>query len=275
MTDSSKAVRVPAAYIPHGGGPLPILGDPEHVSMVKWLGTFASTYLKDGRTPKACLVISAHWEEALPTVQTGEAPSLYYDYYGFPKESYNLRYPIKPDQGLVQRVQELLSGAGIKYSVNAERGYDHGVFIPMMLIYPNANIPTIQLSLVKGLDPEVHIKMGEALAPLREEGVFILGSGMSYHNMRGFRDSKADQDSIPFHAYLRETLADNNKSYEEKKKGLVQWTQAPKARLNHPREEHLIPIMTILGSSKSTGGEAKEVFFDNVSGVKCAGYVFD
>jgi len=159
--------------------------------------------------------------------------------------------------------------------VDAERGYDHGVFIPMMLIYPDANIPTIQLSLVKGLDPEVHVKIGEALAPLREEGVFILGSGMSYHNMRGFRDSNADQDSIPFHAYLRATLADNNKSYEEKKTGLVNWTQAPKARQNHPREEHLIPLMTIFGAAKSTGGEAKEVFFDNVSGVKCAGYVFD
>jgi len=255
-------------------GPMPILGDAEHKHMAAWLRKFASTYLSENK-PKACLVISAHWEAPKATVQSGDTNELYYDYYNFPKEAYNLSYPVTPAKDLSKRVIELLSKEHFPYAVDSKRGYDHGMFVPMMLIYPDADIPTIQLSLVSGLDPELHIKIGEALAPLRDEGVFILGSGMSYHNMRGFRDSKSDKDSEPFHQYLRETLADDTKSYEDKMEGLIDWDKAPKARLNHPREEHLIPLMCIFGSSISSGGKAKEVYFHPVAGVKCAGYIFE
>jgi 4,5-DOPA dioxygenase extradiol len=261
--------------IAHGGGPLPILGDKDHKTMVTWLSTFASKYLSK-TPPTSCLVISAHWEASEPTIQSGDTSSLYYDYYGFPDEAYSLTYPVKPAKELAQRIHSLLDQAGIKNKFDKERGFDHGVFIPMKIIFPDAQIPTIQLSLVSGLDPEFHVKLGEALAPLRDEGVFILGSGMSYHNMRGFGDYKSNQDSEPFHKYLRDALADDGKSFEEKARKLIRWKKdAPKAKECHPREEHLIPLMSIFGTSKSSGGKGKEVFFDDVVKVKSAGYIFE
>jgi aromatic ring-opening dioxygenase catalytic subunit (LigB family) len=257
------------------------MGDEGHRTMIDWLKKFAATYLSKNK-PTACLVISAHWEAPVATVQSGDTSSLYYDYYNFPKETYNLSYPVAPAKHLSQRVTELLKKANIPNSIDSKRGYDHGVFIPMMLIYPDADIPTIQLSLVSGLDPQTHIKIGEALAPLRDEGVFILGSGMSYHNMRGFGESRANKDSEPFHQYLRDTLNDDDnssnskkKTYAQKVQGLMDWKKAPKARENHPREEHLIPLMCIAGTSSNSGGKSKEVFYDDVIGVKCSGYVFD
>lgn len=166
--------RIPSAFVPHGGGPLPILGDRAHKTLTAWLSNFVSTHLSRNK-PTSCLIISAHWEAPVTTLQTGDTSSLYYDYYGFPKEAYNLNYPLKPAPELAKRVAGLLDKAGIQHKSDSERGFDHGVFIPMMLLFPDGDIPTMQISLVGGLDPEVHIKLGEALAPLRDEGVFILG----------------------------------------------------------------------------------------------------
>ncbi|CAL8074570.1 unnamed protein product [Orchesella dallaii] len=274
-TARTMSTRIPCAYIPHGGGPLPILGDKAHVEMVNWLKKFVGTYLTGDKKPTSCLVISGHWEEKLPTVQSGETTELYYDYYGFPKESYNLKYTLPGATSLSKRVGELLESANIPYKVNKNRGYDHGVFIPMKILFPEGDIPTIQLSLVSGLNPMAHIKLGEALAPLRDEGVFILGSGMSYHNMRGFNNAQSNKDSDPFHEYLRNSLV-NTENYEDKVAALDQWAKAPKARDCHPREEHLIPLHVILGTAKHDENvEVREVFYDNVAGVKCAGYIFE
>ena len=133
--------------------------------------------------PKQLLIISAHWEEKRPTVLSGAAHPLLYDYYGFPESSYELKWPAAGAPDLAKRVAELLNNAGIASGFDAKRGLDHGVFIPMLVAQPDASIPTTQLSLVAGLDPEAHIRMGAALAPLRDEGVFIIASGMSFHNM--------------------------------------------------------------------------------------------
>src|SRR5262249_18153476 len=137
--------------------------------------------------PKALLVISAHWEEPVPTVMTSERPPMLYDYYGFPAASYEITWPAPGHPALAARTRELLGGAGFKTAADAQRGFDHGTFVPLKLAYPAAEVPTVQLSLKAGLDPAEHLAMGRALAPLRDEGVLLLGSGMTYHNMRGFR----------------------------------------------------------------------------------------
>jgi len=204
--------RLPSAYIPHGGGPLPVLGDAFHRSLVDWLGNFVSKYLSPQK-PTSILVISAHWEAPVATVQSGDVSSLYFDYYGFPREAYTLEYPVPAARSLATRVVELLTKANIPNAVDTQRGFDLGVVIPLKIMCPAAGIPTLQLSLVKNLDPEMHLRIREALAPLMENGVFILGSGMSYERIR---KSKSNEDSEPFHAYLRNALGDERKQYQEK-----------------------------------------------------------
>src|SRR5690606_15330538 len=125
-----------------------------------------------------------------PTVTTAERPPMLYDYSGFPPESYRVTWPARGNPALANRVRGLLEKAGSKTAADAKRGYDHGTFVPLKLTYPDAEIPTVQLSLKTGLDPAEHLAMGRALAPLRDEGVFIVGSGMSFHNMRAFRDRR-------------------------------------------------------------------------------------
>ena len=139
-----------------------------------------------GQRPTAILVISGHWEEAQPTVHVGRNPPLLFDYYGFPEHTYRLSYPAPGSPELAKRVRDLLAAAGIDSGEEAERGLDHGVFVPFLLVYPEADIPVVQLSLRQDLDPAAHLAIGRALAPLRDEGVLIVGSGMSFHNLRAF-----------------------------------------------------------------------------------------
>ena len=243
---------MPVAYIPHGGGPWPFvdMGLPrdEVDGLAKYLRDLSSL---PKTPPKALLVVSAHWEEATPTVMTSPTPPIFYDYYGFPPASYEITWPAPGDPSLAARVQSLLEGAGFSTAADAKRGFDHGTFIPLKLTYPDANVPTIQLSLKKGLDPKEHLAIGKALAPLRDDGVFIVGSGMSYHNMRGFGDPRAHGSAETFDAWLHETVAANA---DERDRRLADWVKAPAARQVHPREEHLIPLMVIAGAAGSDRG---------------------
>lgn len=176
---------------------------------------------------------------------------MFYDYYGFPAETYKLSWPAPGHRGIAQRAAELLGAAGFETRTNEQRGFDHGTFIPLMVSYPEGDIPTVQLSLKFGLDPKEHIAIGEALQPLREEGVLILGSGMSYHNMRGFRDPSARPISAVFDAWLKESVTQEAAIRNE---SLANWERAPKARLCHPREEHLLPLMVIAGAAGNDKG---------------------
>lgn len=244
--------RLPVVFLPHGGGPWPFVD----VGMGKAEFDELAGYLRSIRAlpktpPKALLVISAHWEEPAPTVMTAERPPMFYDYYGFPPESYTLQWPAPGAPELAGRVRELLGAAGFETATNAKRGFDHGTFVPLKLTYPDAEVPTIQLSLKLGLDPEEHLAMGRALAPLRDEGVFILGSGMTYHNMRGFRDPSAGAVSEAFDGWLRETMALPS---NERDARLAAWASAPAARLAHPREEHLLPLMVVAGAAGADRG---------------------
>lgn len=254
--------RMPVVYLPHGGGPWPFVELPmfdrgEVTALAEYLRTLEQQL---GARPKAVLVISAHWEEPVPTLMTAARPPLYYDYYGFPEESYRITWPAPGAPQLAERVKELLTAAGLPAAVNAERGFDHGTFIPLKLTFPNADIPTLQLSLMRGLDPAAHIALGRVLAPLRDEGVLIVGSGMSYHNMRGFGTTAGRSVSELFDAWLRETATAEPKPRDER---LAQWESAPAARQAHPREEHLMPLMVIAGAA---GADRGKVGFDGSFG---------
>ncbi|WP_163994020.1 DODA-type extradiol aromatic ring-opening family dioxygenase [Pyxidicoccus caerfyrddinensis] len=254
---SDKAVaggeRMPVVFMPHGGGPWPFVD----MGIDDKPGIAALTeYLQSVRTlpktpPKALLVVSAHWEEPVPTVMTSPRPPILYDYYGFPPASYQITWPAPGHPQLAARVQELLGAAGFQTATDAQRGYDHGTFIPLKLTYPDADVPTVQLSLVQGLDPEVHLAMGRALAPLRDEGVFIIGSGMSYHDLRGFFGPGALRTSEAFDVWLRETATLDAKARDAR---LAAWNTAPSGRQSHPREEHLLPLMVIAGAAGADRG---------------------
>ncbi len=251
---SRRSERLPVVCLPHGGGPWPFvdLGLPK-AEVDGLAGYLRAVRGVTASAPKAVLVVSAHWEQPVPTVMTAERPPLYFDYYGFPPESYRLTWPAPGDPALAARVQELLRGAGMKTAADGRRGFDHGTFIPLMLTYPDARVPTVQLSLRAGLDPEEHLAIGRALAPLRDEGVFIVGSGMTYHNMRGFGRPDARSDSAAFDAWLHETMS---LPAADRDRRLARWTSAPSARACHPREEHLLPLMVVAGAAGDDGGTA-------------------
>jgi aromatic ring-opening dioxygenase catalytic subunit (LigB family) len=246
-------MRMPTVYLPHGGGPWPFvevgLGSrAEQAALAKYLRDLAHA---PGERPKAVLVISAHWEERVPTVMTSAAPPMLYDYYGFPPASYEITWPAPGHPELASRVRSLLERAGLEADTDPERGYDHGTFVPLKLTYPDADMRICQLSLVRGLDPATHLALGRALAPLRDEGVFIIGSGLSYHNLRAFSPD-ARPVSVAFDNWLRETTL---KPQAERDRALVDWARAPSARLAHPREEHLMPLMVVAGAAGSDLGK--------------------
>ncbi|MBI4083065.1 MAG: dioxygenase [Candidatus Lambdaproteobacteria bacterium] len=262
---------LPTLYIPHGGGPCFFMawtmGPPDTwermAAYLRGLGTSLPAL------PEALLVISAHWEEPAATVTTAGAPPLLFDYYGFPPHTYALTWPAPGQPALAERVRALLGGAGFATAADGRRGYDHGVFIPLKVAFPGANIPTVQLSLLAGLDPIQHLAMGRALAPLREEGVLIVGSGMSYHNMRAFMTAAAGPDSDAFDGWLAETVALEPALRDAR---LVEWEQAPAARRCHPREEHLLPLMVAAGAAGSDRGRRE--FRDRVMGSTVSAHRF-
>jgi aromatic ring-opening dioxygenase catalytic subunit (LigB family) len=262
--------RMPVVFLPHGGGPWPFadtgIGEPQELSEL-------SAYLRGinlvpPTPPKALLVVSAHWEEPNPTVMSGPQPPMLYDYHGFPPESYQVTWPAPGSPQLAQRVQTLLQQAGINAAANAERGFDHGTFVPLKLTYPEADVPTVQLSLKRGLDPAEHIAIGRALEPLRDEGVFIIGSGMTYHNLRAF-NPRARPVAEAFDAWLRETAV---LGAAERDRRLSAWTDAPQARAAHPREEHLLPLMVIAGAAGADVG--KLAYNGTILGLRLSAYHF-
>lgn len=263
--------RQPTFFIPHGGGPC---------FFMEWMRGPADTWDRmraflEGmietleQRPKAIVAISAHWEEERFTVHTGTKPELLFDYYGFPEHTYQLQFPAQGSPELAARVGKLLEEAGIPVGAERQRGWDHGVFIPFMLITPQADIPVVQLSLQQGLDPQAHIAMGAALEPLRSEGVLIVGSGMSYHNLRAFGPAGAEISQV-FDDWL--TAAVETPDAEQRNTALTRWDRAPAAHLAHPREEHLIPLMVASGAAGHDVG--RRVYSDKVSGLAMSAYRF-
>lgn len=251
---SHDSPRMPVIYLPHGGGPWPFvdLGGFVEPQEVRSLSEYLRGVVTElPRRPSALVVVSAHWEAPVPTVMTSPRPPIFYDYYGFPPESYEITWPAPGKPELAARVRQLLDAAGIPSAEDGARGFDHGTFIPLKLTFPDADVPTVQLSLEEGLDPVRHLAIGRALAPLRDDGVLLVGSGMSYHNMRGFRHSQGRADSEVFDAWLQRAAAAEP---AERDAALERWTSAPVARRVHPREEHLLPLMVMAGAAGTDRG---------------------
>ncbi len=202
--------------------------------------------------PRAVLVVSAHWEAEHPTVMASASPPLLFDYQGFPEETYRLSWPAPGAPELARRIAALLWAHGFAPAEDGARGFDHGTFIPLMLSWPDAGVPTLQLSLLADLDPARHLALGRALAPLRDEGVLIIGSGMSFHNMRLFGRADARQVSETFDAWLTKSAT---ATPVERDNALEQWATAPAGRQAHPREEHLLPLLVVAGAAGADAGK--------------------
>lgn len=241
-------------YIAHGGGPMPLLGDPGHHKMVETLKVMAN---KVGN-PSAILVISAHWEETIPTITASAFPELIYDYGGFPPEAYEIQYPSLGQPDLANKIYQSLTNAGIESALDEQRGFDHGMFVPLKIMFPEANIPVVQLSLIHSLDAQAHLDMGKALQSLDVDNLLVIGSGFSYHNMRAFFNADADAanlKNIAFDNWLKETVTRTDLSEAERTDRLAQWDSAPDARFCHPREEHLLPLHVCYGMAGKASDE--------------------
>ncbi len=266
---SSQEKRIQVVYFGHGGGPLPILGDPSHKSMIDFLARLPDQLNK----PDAIIVISAHWEESRATLLGAKNPPMFYDYYGFPDEAYAIQYPAPGEPALAGKLADLLSKNGVPAQIDPQRGFDHGVFIPLKMMYPDADIPCIQLSLIRRLNAAHHINLGKALRALQTENVLVIGSGFSFHNMSAFNWQKAnspDHENDAFQQWLIETCAGTLSSNEIEKR-LVDWENAPSARYCHPREEHLLPLHVCAGLAGESG---KLVFDDHILGKRNVGFLW-
>ena len=199
---------------------------------------------------------------------------MFYDYYGFPKESYEIKYPAPGEPALARRIYDLLAGAGMEPVLDEQRGFDHGLFVPLKIMYPDATLPCVQLSLVQGLDPAEHVRMGKALAALRAESVLTVGSGFSFHNMQAFLAPSTGQVrsmNEAFDEWLIDTCSNQMLSEGERERRLVNWTAAPAARFCHPREEHLMPLHVCYGIAQAP---ASQVFRFEIMGKAASAYLW-
>ena len=239
------ATSFPSYFISHGGGPWPYM--PELRQRMRELEHSLQDIPRQiGVRPKAVLVVSGHWEDAVFAVMSNPHPPMVYDYSGFPAHTYEVVYAAPGAPVLAERVKALIEDAGLPSRLDASQGYDHGTFAPLFVMYPQADVPVLQVSLKAGLDPAEHLRLGRALAPLRDEGVLILGSGLSYHNLRLFGPG-GRAPSAAFDAWLQQTLVQSAPAERESR--LIDWASAPSARVAHPREEHLLPLMVASGAA--------------------------
>lgn len=266
---STSPAQQPTLFIPHGGGPCFFMDWPQTWDhMAAFLRGLGSTL---PQKPDAIVVVSGHWEEQVATVTSGTAPELIYDYYGFPPHTYTLQYPAPGSPALAERVRALLEHAGLTSAADPHRGFDHGVFIPFMLAFAQADIPVVELSLLNTLDPAAHLAIGAALTPLRASNVLIVGTGLSYHNLTHFMNASpvTDQAAKEFDAWLSAAVV---APPAQRDLLLTQWEHAPGARLCHPREEHLLPLMVAAGAAGQDYGQ--QIYSDTVLGKALSGFRF-
>jgi aromatic ring-opening dioxygenase catalytic subunit (LigB family) len=270
----STKERLPVYYLPHGGGPWNAMMDEfgeeaGYRGLAEYLVGLGNGYKS---RIESILVVSAHWEEPVPTLHFGARPGMLYDYGGFPAHTYRLSWPAPGCPELAERAEGLLEAAGFRTGRESSRGYDHGTFVPMMVAFPEARAPVAQLSLVEGLDPASHFAIGRALEGLREEGVLVIGSGMSYHNMRGFMtgDSRVEETSRRFDDWLAEAVALEDP--EARRARLEDWSSAPGALECHPRSEHLVPLFVAAGAAG--GDRGRRDYSGTLLGVRVSSHVF-
>jgi aromatic ring-opening dioxygenase catalytic subunit (LigB family) len=264
--------RQPSLFLPHGGGPCFFMdwtwgpADTWHATQ-RFLEGLAATLPE---SPKALLVVSGHWEEPAFTAGAAPKPELIFDYSGFPEHTYRLSWPASGEPELAMRVHSLLRDAGLPASLDARRGFDHGVFVPLKVAFPHAEIPVVTLSLASSLDPRLNLAAGRALASLRDEGVLIIGSGMSFHNLRGYLRPETPERARAFDHWLTAAIESPAPVRDEL---LSNWRKAPFAAYAHPREEHLIPLMVAAGAGGDSPG--MRIFSDEPMGAAISAYRFD
>ena len=263
-----NSARMPALYLPHGGGPSFFMTGERKARYQQTEDFLRSVVGLLPAKPSAILIITAHWETAVPSFTGGTRPELIYDYYGFPPETYALQYPAPGHPALAARAAALLQQAGFPAQVDADYGWDHGVFIPLKVMVPDADIPVVAMSLQASLDPALHCALGQALSSLRDEGVLIVGAGMSYHNLREF--ATYAPESFAFHDWLDGALGGTR---AERTEQLAQWHSAPGGRASHPREEHLLPLMVASGAGSDAPG--RSIWRGNVGPTCLGAWAFD
>ncbi len=267
MSDRNRRAQI--VYLSHGGGPLPILGDPGHQAMMDFMSQLPSQLNR----PDAILVISAHWEEPVATLIGSPKPPMLYDYYGFPREAYQIIYPAPGDPSRAKRIVAVLREGKITSRIDSVRGFDHGLFIPLKMMYPQAEIPALQISLLADLNPSTHLALGNALKGLINENVLIVGSGFSFHNLRAFSfdgTEEPDPRNDAFQEWLIETCT-GSRSQADREAALVEWERGPYARYCHPREEHLLPLHVCAAMAEAP---AKLVFNDYIAGKRAVAFLW-
>ncbi|MCC5878821.1 MAG: dioxygenase [Idiomarina sp.] len=245
-------------YLSHGGGPMPLMDDPSHKDLIEQLQHKAQQLQK----PDAIVVVSAHWEAQQTTVTSSRKPDLIYDYSGFPAETYEITYPSPGSPEFAGQIVQALKSEGISAAEDPHRGLDHGVFVPLKIMFPQADIPVVQLSLLSSLDARAHLELGRALRGLKGQHILLIGSGFSFHNMRAFvRSGEAQEDAqnIAFEAWLEDTCCNPDISEATRYEQLANWDQAPHARYCHPREEHLLPLHVCYGMAGQPANEHRSV----------------
>lgn len=257
MSSAFTDSRIPALFLSHGAPPL--ADDPV------WTRQLAS-WSSDLPRPSSILIVSAHWEADPLTIGATTTVPLYYDFWGFARRYYEVQYPAPGAPALAAEVRKLLHGAGYRTHDDPERGLDHGAYVPLVEMYPEADIPVLQVSMPT-LDPTALLEIGKRLAPLRDQGVAIIGSGFSTHNLRlidmsAGLDAPAPAWSVEFDDWLRSTAAAGDVD------ALIDFERkAPAARVAHPRIEHFAPLFVTLGASleEATAASVIDGFFMGLS----------
>lgn len=261
----SETARMPTYFISHGGGPWPWMKD-----QMGDVYAPLEQFLKDlpnqlPTPPRALLVITGHWETPELRVSSGQRPGMIYDYYNFPPHTYEIEYPAPGDPELARMVRERLASAGIDATEDPERGFDHGTFVPLAVSWPEADVPVVMLSMLNHRDPAQHLAIGRALSNLRDEGVLIIGSGLSYHNLR-LMNAAGAEPSRQFDSWLQQTLTQATGA--ERSEQLTQWEAAPAARIAHAEEDHLVPLFVAAGAAEGDPAECvhhEEAFFGHLT----------
>lgn len=244
--------RLPTYFVSHGGGPWPYMEGEFRRNLAQLEQSLVKMRAEVGDAPRAILMVSGHWEETGFAISSGEQPGMVYDYFGFPDHLYHIHYRAPGSPALARRILELLRSGGVEARLDPTRGFDHGTFSIMKPLYPREDIPVVQLSIDKGFDPALHLEVGRLLAPLREQGVLIVGSGLSYHNLRDMQVGRGVEPSRIFDAWLQQTLI--RASFRDRTERLERWLEAPFARAAHPREDHFIPLLVAVGAAEADLG---------------------
>lgn len=268
---SAMTQRLPTYYLSHGGGPWPWLKSETGSTFDKLEESLLKVRREIGELPRAVLAISGHWESDRFLVSSAAHPPMVYDYHGFPEEMYRIRYDAPGEPAIASEVHALLSRGGVRCGLDPAQGFDHGTFSVMKTLYPDATMPIVQLSLRMDYDPAAHLKVGRLIAPLRDNGILIIGSGSSYHDLRGIRGSGGPA-SLTFDDWLEETLVGVDPS--ERHQRLINWTSALAARAAHPQEDHLMPLMVAVGAAGGDDGTRIYHQDDFMGGITLSSYRF-